>query len=402
MTYGARLGKTFGFAGDDDQPAAPRLYDPNSLHFSFDLGERPNTASGSDNNEARATSRAQTSRGRTANRPTRHPTPTLKIQLVGEDKLKNTLFDSMRRVEEMRQSMSRSGSPSRSPSSPHRSPNKRTEHGDTDDQHDGGDYSPQAILQLPGESAPKLSHSNTSPSKLNSHHSRPPPGKYVGKSALAKSAGEDTKIPIFPFTAGAEFDKAGDTRKPSSAPDGKTRKNRKDGNEKAKFLPVPTGKFRREFSDDHPLAAGGRGKYSKELEQGLTPQGLPLELPKKPANSVDDNVKDAIELAEKVEKLTYEAGTSVIDEKDDVDKLRKEMNAAMKILLEEERNAEDERLMVLAGMKDPEEKQRLEQIFAEQRRRASEKIVAATRDYDKTIKQAMLKTLNLGPAAAAT
>lgn len=306
-------------------------------------------------------------------------------------------------------SLSRSNSPNRTRRS---SPSATNKNGDTQNESMNDDEN-AAILRLEapdGSFEPATTSSPVSALKPRPSSHESPHGKYVGKTALARSAGEDTHLPMFPFTAGAEFKTVGNRNsreeepspaKPATAPvlrgsHHKTKKLRNDVNEKAKFLPVAPGKFRREFSSDHPYADGGKGKYKTELQKGLTPAGLPLEPPKKPSNSIEDNVEQAVQLAEKIEKLTYEAQTSVVDEADDVDKIRKEMNAMMKVLLEEERTAEDERLKVLASLNDPQERANIEAIFAEERRRASEKITSASREYDKTIKQAMLKTLKLG------
>lgn len=375
-----KLERTFGFVGDDDVPAQ-RLFDPSSAHFSFDLGDRPNTAGGEE-----LPVRAQTARSPTR-MATRTPAPTLKIQSLQEDKLKLALMESMRRVEEMHQgNLSRTTSPAGK-----RSPHATAALADTTD-----DDALPAILRIQGEDGTfELTQPASVPSPAKGRPVREP-GKYQGKSALARSAGDDTRIPLFPFTAGEEFKESAARPQRAAPKNSKSKKFRVDANEKARFLPVPAGKFRREFSTDHPLAERGTGKYSRELNQGLTPTGLPLELEKKAANSVEDNVAEAVELAERVERLTYQAQTSVVDEADDVDKLRKDMNAMMKVLLEEERNAEDERLNVLASMSDQAERAGVEAIFAEERRRASDKIIAATRDYDKTIKQAMLKTMKLG------
>ncbi|RYH28549.1 hypothetical protein EON65_11780 [archaeon] len=391
----------------------PKLFDPQSDHFSFDLGDRPATAPLGEEGMSRGASRGKT-RGRSPAKQGRGPAPTLKIQTLQEDKLRTALFESMRRVEEMNAGlMSRSGSPHKHTASHTQSPSgERKEFGEGAEGEEGEQ---RAILHLPNDEhhltseAAMRPHSSSNSPATKRTHSREKGGgggRYVGKSALAKSAGDDTQIPIFAFTAGSEFKDADQPKEkvvesgksPSNYKKSSVSKLRNDVNEKAKFLPLSTGKFRREFSSDHPLARGGKGKYKQELHKGLTPQGLPLEIPKKDTKSVEENVAEAVALSDKVEKLTYEAQSSVVDDIEDIDKLRKDLNETMKNLLEEERVAEDERLRVLASITDPDEKAKVDQIFAEERRRASEKIIAATRDYDKTIKKAMLKTVNLGKA----
>jgi hypothetical protein len=214
---------------------------------------------------------------------------------------------------------------------------------------------------------------------------------------------------MYPFTAGAEFSDEKNTsgkHSRSGSPDQDKKKFdakkyskqhkeiRTDVNEKAKFLDPPQGKFRREFSNDHPLAAGGTGKYKKELNKGLKPTGLELKVSKSKAT----DVADTLALAEKVEKLTYDATTSVVDNDKSLEVLENELKENLQEMIEEERVAEEERLDTLMRLKDPGEKARLEQIFAEERQRASERLRNATREHDEIIKKAMLRTVNLGSA----
>lgn len=266
---------------------------------------------------------------------------------------------------------------------------------------------------------------------------------------------KDNDIPIFEFTAGEEFkhfddDKKGkrgkkhnkkkseegeetnedgsDKEQSSPSPNGRSgsRKRsqksfrgeipkvkvkkiskqealRTDKNEKAKYMKLPAGKFRREFSLDHPLAPNGKGKYHQELQQGLKPVGIFIN----PIKRNNEDIEETIKLSEKMEKLTYEAQTSVLnktitgvnDEKsinDHLENLKKELNQNLENLLNEERIAEEERLQTISKIIDPQEKYNLELIFAEERQRASEKIIQATKENENTLKQAVLKTMNLG------
>eukprot|EP01031_Cornospumella_fuschlensis_P042483 gene42483-51898_t len=329
-----RLGRTFGFVNEDLGGDAPKLFDPQSDHFSFDLGDRPATAPLGEEGGSRGASRGKT-RGRSPAKQGRGPAPTLKIQTLQEDKLRTALFDSMRRVEAMNNGlMSRSASPHKNTASHSHSPlGERREFGEGGEGEDGDQV---AILQLPkdehnlsSEAANRPHSSSNSPATKRAHSREKGAGRYVGKSALAKSAGDDTQIPIFAFTAGSEFKDADQPKEkevepaksPNSHKKSSVSKLRNDVNEKAKFLPLPTGKFRREFSADHPLARGGKGKYKQELNKGMTPQGLPLEIPKKDTKSVEENVAEAVALSDKIEKLTYEAQSSVVDDVEDIDKL---------------------------------------------------------------------------------
>lgn len=226
---------------------------------------------------------------------------------------------------------------------------------------------------------------NTSPDQLNHHDPN------------------DPKLPVYPFVAGAEYAEK-EYEEGKKSPTNPLRKSREklrtDVNDKAKYLATPPGRFRREFSLDHPYAPGGKGKYKKEIDKGLKPTGIDLgdltRMNEAKSKNMTSDVEETIKLADKVEKLTYEAQTSVIDPEKAMDDLKKELNILLEAVLEEEKSAEDERIQALKSVHDPNEKQQLEKIFAEARQRASDRIVAATREYDQALKQALLKTMNLG------
>ncbi len=134
---------------------------------------------------------------------------------------------------------------------------------------------------------------------------------------------------------------------------------RTDVNERAKFLEPPPGKFRREFSNDHPLAKNGTGKYTAELKNGVTPAGMHVEVPERLKNS---SVSDTIEVASKVERLTYTAQRRVVDPKQQIEELKKQQNATLKRIVVEERDAETAREATLRSVADPKERQNLESV----------------------------------------
>ena len=108
---------------------------------------------------------------------------------------------------------------------------------------------------------------------------------------------------------------------------------RTDVNDKAVFLEVPQGKFRREFSTDHPLAAGGTGQYNKEMKAGVTPVNMDMneKLKKTEAEQQKGNVNkrsnnEQLATASQVQRLTYEAQSKVVDPNNVLDKLRAEQN----------------------------------------------------------------------------
>eukprot|EP01035_Chromulina_nebulosa_P023788 gene23788-30854_t len=181
---------------------------------------------------------------------------------------------------------------------------------------------PAAILKL-DESSDGKRHNHHHPSSVDSRAITAPVAKHRpssgGRQKLeplnhssktptthshSSHRDDDVKLPMFPFhppgieppptegdantnTASPSAEKKDSSPKEAAANtkasratlnlgSAKRKKIRTDVNEKAKFIEPPTGKFRREFSRDHPLAAGGEGKYDNELKKGLLPTGLPL------------------------------------------------------------------------------------------------------------------------------
>ena len=138
-------------------------------------------------------------------------------------------------------------------------------------------------------------------------------------------------------------------------------------------------------------AAGGGGKYDEELKKGLKPTGLPSETVK-----AYSSVSSAIEISNKVERLTFAAQAKVVDPGSELEKIKKAQKEILKKVLDEEREAEERRQEVGNSITDPEEKQHLEHVFAEERKRANDRIIQATRTHETTIKMAVLNMMNLG------
>jgi hypothetical protein len=170
---------------------------------------------------------------------------------------------------------------------------------------------------------------------------------------------------------------------------------RTDVNEKATFLEPPPGKFRREFSNDHPLAKGGTGKYLKELKKGVTPAGMHVEVPEH-LKRTNSSVAETVGVANKIERLTYTAQKRVVDPKSQIDELKRQQNEALKRIIVEEREAEAVREQALRSVSDPRERQNLEGVFSEERRRASDRIIEATRQHEEAMKAAVLAMMDLG------
>ena len=168
---------------------------------------------------------------------------------------------------------------------------------------------------------------------------------------------------------------------------------RTDVNDRAKFLEPPPGKFRREFSNDHPLAKNGTGKYTSELKKGVTPAGMHVEVPERLKNT---NVSDTISVASKIERLTYTAQRRVVDPKQQIEELKKQQNATLKRIVMEERDAEAAREQTLRSVADPHERHNLESVFSEERRRASDRIIVATRSHEEAMRHMVLSMMDLG------
>lgn len=184
---------------------------------------------------------------------------------------------------------------------------------------------------------------------------------------------------------------------------------RTDKNDKAKYLAAPKGKFRREFSLDHPLAPGGTGKYSKERAQGKLPTGLGHEIERMDMKDEDNinlkaktiafdskHVEDLTQSADKIERLTYTAQSKVVDPQNALQELKSQQNMALKQVLEEERLHEEKRRETSALVRDPLERRNLESVFAAERKIASERILTITKQHEETMKQAILNSMNLG------
>jgi hypothetical protein len=137
--------------------------------------------------------------------------------------------------------------------------------------------------------------------------------------------------------------------------------------------PVAAGEFRRELSSDHPLA-GGKGKYEREKSKGKVAAG----------------VKGTAKPPPTIERLTLEAHTKIVDPQRQLEQLRREQNEALLRVLEDERSAEEQREKTLKIVSDQKERNRLEIVFADERKRASERIIKLTKEHEARIKDAIL------------
>ena len=72
--------------------------------------------------------------------------------------------------------------------------------------------------------------------------------------------------------------------------------------------------------------------------------------------------------------------------------MRKKQNEILLRVLEDEKNAEEQRMSALRNTTDPESRANLELIFAEERKRASERILQQTKENEALIKKRVLAT----------
>ena len=160
--------------------------------------------------------------------------------------------------------------------------------------------------------------------------------------------------------------------------------------DKSMFLPTKEGEFRREHSGDHPLAPGGKGQYKKELSSGNRPAGTGGGKFAIPGSALTPTQASA-----QIEKLSLAAQTKVVDPQKQLEQLRREQNEALMRVLEEEKAAEDARERMSRSILSEVEASRLELVFTEERRRASERIVRLTREHEERVKTAVLSLMSL-------
>jgi hypothetical protein len=118
---------------------------------------------------------------------------------------------------------------------------------------------------------------------------------------------------------------------------------------------TPEGHFRREFSKDHPLA-GGQGKYSRETSQGkewMGPNAL-VQQQQQQRKGGGKGKKLPLRISEIVSKQEQKK----LDLQRQLEELRKHQNEVLLEVLEEERQAELERVEMGRTVSDHEERRR--------------------------------------------
>jgi hypothetical protein len=78
-----------------------------------------------------------------------------------------------------------------------------------------------------------------------------------------------------------------------------------------------------------------------------------------------------------------------------LEELRRHQNEALLEVLQDEREAEEQRTSMGRGVSDTKERNRLELVFAEERKRASERIILMTKDHEQKMKQVIV-AMDLG------
>jgi hypothetical protein len=141
--------------------------------------------------------------------------------------------------------------------------------------------------------------------------------------------------------------------------------------------------------------AGGSGTYSKEKAKGQRAAG---------AASGKATLTDN----DKIERLTYAAQAMVVDPQRHLENIRREQNEFLLRVLDEERRAEEDRdaalkqleLDAATGTGSTEaierERSKLQVMFAEERKRASERIIRLTKEHEQKIRAAVVGLMDLG------
>ncbi len=273
----------------------------------------------------------------------------------------------------------------------------------------------EKVAILESKSKPKLAPDNLNTSSVASSERPPQPKRPHTGSAIksTKTPGINEKeisavdidaedsldsIPDFDMEDGKVFysfsyeksmeeigNSSKDLKKNSQSEISKGKDTRRVVSAKARFVPLKPGEFRKEMSADHPLA-GGKGEYKKEKSVGLreaSGANLLGHQPKTPSHSfisppVTEDISD--EAFRKLEAL------------------KKSQNEYMLQVLAEERAAEENREKTLSTFKrsnmsaeeELSERRRMEAIFAEQRVRASERIIRLTKEHEHNIQMALM------------
>mmetsp|Transcript_1047 Transcript_1047/g.1690 ORF Transcript_1047/g.1690 Transcript_1047/m.1690 type:complete len:377 (-) Transcript_1047:156-1286(-) len=233
---------------------------------------------------------------------------------------------------------------------------------------------------FPGEIDRCLTETRSVPRNDTIHETDADDADHDKRISLDEPDGENDERVIFESSKSApsrsesfrNTTSAGSNRNTSSA--GSKR------NERLRPL-TPEGHFRREHSYDHPLN-GGTGEYKREKSQGKkvinpTVYGKGTKKPKRISEVVSKQEHKKMDLQRQLEVL------------------RKHQNAALLSVLEEEKEAEEQRMQMGKSVTDTNERGRLELIFAEERKRASERIISMTKEHEKKMKEVIL-AMDLG------
>ena len=145
------------------------------------------------------------------------------------------------------------------------------------------------------------------------------------------------------------------------------------------FIYFVCASFSPEYSADHPYA-GGHGKYGSEKMQGksrVAPVGH--------SQSTQSPITRLAQASRKEDKTHEEMRRQL-------EGTRKQQNENLLKLLAVEQAAEDERALAYKNTRsaDVEERTRLELVFAEERRRSSEKIISLTKQHEKRIRDLLM------------
>ena len=159
---------------------------------------------------------------------------------------------------------------------------------------------------------------------------------------------------------------------------------------KSTYQEAGEGQYRKEYSSDHPLAPGGTGRYKTEEKKGLSTMGV-----QKMSTIEPKGTMSSTQASNTIEKLSLSSQNPVVDPEKHLEQLRREQNEALMRVLQEEKAHEEARERMAKSVLSEQEAERIELVFAEERRRASERIVKLTKEHEQRVKDAVLAMMSL-------
>jgi len=132
------------------------------------------------------------------------------------------------------------------------------------------------------------------------------------------------------------------------------------------------------------------GEVMDDSTRSLTQSMSKSQIPESSKMSMRSMASSPQHASATIERLSLAAQVKVVDPHRQLEALRREQNEALMRVLEEERGAEEARERMTRSVMTEQESSRLELLFAEERKRASERIVKLTKEHEQRVKDAVL------------